>query len=69
MTIHGVSNMLQSPHTCIYIHSQILQLNLMRVHVYGLNSYSLPLYGDRFAKIFPFIHFAEGTTSDGLLKI
>lgn len=61
--------MLLSPHTCIYIHSQILQLNLMQVHVYRLNSYSLPLYGHRFAKIFPFIHFAEGTTSDGLLKI
>lgn len=33
------------------------------------NQYNLPFNGHSFAKIFPFIHFAEGTTSDGLLEI
>lgn len=33
------------------------------------NQFNGPFNGHSFAEIFPFIHFAEGTTSDGLLEI
>lgn len=54
-----------SESTYIFIHKSY---KLIYKYMY-YNQYNLPFNGHSFAKIFPFIHFAEGTTSDGLLEI
>lgn len=52
-----------------YIYSFTNLTNKLIFKYMDYNQFNWPFNGHSFAEIFPFIHFAEGTTSDGLLEI